>query len=229
MIEYSWKFRSHSTGRCIESSSKCNRCTRSPGSFWQRRQLIFTMCMTALLQVQTYGQLPECRWSINTQASQLAGAGGVACGYHVIDHGYAGTHSVVLVLQGFGGMCWIVLVVAVSIPAIVIVCHCGCTCASCCLCLCLAFVAVVVAVVSLSCDTCRLFSSCHCRCFHIWDCTIKLLNAPVQDGTGPASGTCTGMSASGRWGSLAVHSTTSQACSKPITLAKPKHFAWQAW
>lgn len=98
--------------------------------------------MTALLQVQSYGQLPEWRRSVNTQASQLAGAGGVACGYHVIDHGYAHTYSVVLVVQGFGGMCWIVLVVAVSIPEYT----CHCHCAFCCLCLCLAFVAVVVAV-----------------------------------------------------------------------------------
>ena len=85
----------------------------------------------------------------------------MACGYHVIDHGYARTYSVVLVVQGFGDMCWIVLVVAVGIPEYT----CHCHCASCCLCFCLAFVAVVVAVVSLSCggggDTCRLFSACH--------------------------------------------------------------------
>lgn len=109
--------------------------------------------MTALLQVQSYGQLPECRRSINTQASQLAGAGGVACGYHVIDHGYARTYSVVLVVQGFGGMCWIVLVVAVSIPEYT--CHCGCRCRCC---------HVVVAVILV--DSSLVIIN-DCQCFHI--------------------------------------------------------------
>ena len=121
--------------------------------------------------------------------------------------------------------CWIVLVAAVGITRVYLP-------------LSLCFLLPL----SLS----RLCCGCRCRCVPImwwwrWylstllflslsmivnastfeNCTIKLLNAPVQDGTGPASGTCTAMSASGRWGSSAVHSTTS--------LAKPKHFLWQAW
>ena len=147
--------------------------------------------------------------------------GGVACGYHVIDHGYARTYSVVLVVQGFGGMCWIVLVVAVNtrvylplswcflVPLSLSRLCCGCRCRCC---------HVVVAVILVDSSLLVIINST------FENCTIKLLNAPVQDGTGPASGTCTAMSASGRWGSSAVHSTTSQACAKQVTLAKPKHF-----
>ena len=63
-------------------------------------------------------------------------------------------YSVVLVVQGFGDMCWIVLVVAVGI--LEYTCHCGCRCRCC---------HVVVAVILVDSSLPVIINDC--QCFHI--------------------------------------------------------------